>query len=47
LLAPEDLAGHSVFTQHRPVVRLHIGLEDPNDLMMDLQQAFAAAGIAQ
>lgn len=47
LLAPEDLAGHSVFTQRRPVVRLHIGLEDPNDLMMDLQQAFAAAGIAQ
>jgi len=28
------------------VVRLHVGLEDPQDLMADLEQAFAKAGIA-
>jgi cystathionine beta-lyase len=27
-------------------VRLHIGLEDPADLIADLAQAFAAAGLA-
>lgn len=28
------------------VVRLHVGLEDPQDLMADLERAFAKAGIA-
>ncbi len=45
LIAPQDLASHSAFTEPRPVARLHIGLEDPADLIADLGQAFAAAGL--
>ncbi|GAA4322824.1 cystathionine beta-lyase [Pigmentiphaga soli] len=30
-----------------PAIRLHIGLEDPADLIADLDQAFAAAGLRQ
>ncbi|QNN57538.1 cystathionine beta-lyase [Diaphorobacter ruginosibacter] len=30
-----------------PVIRLHIGLEDPNDLIADLAQAFAGAQLAE
>ena len=29
------------------MIRLSIGVEDPQDLMMDLEQAFAAVGVAQ
>ena len=29
-----------------PVIRLHIGLEDPHDLIADLEQAMAGAGLA-
>ena len=29
-----------------PVIRLHIGLEDPRDLIADLEQAMAGAGLA-
>ena len=30
---------------HGPLIRLHIGLEDPDDLIADLQQAFTRLGI--
>ncbi len=39
--SPERLREHSVWTGTQPVVRLHVGLEDPQDLIADLQQAFA------
>jgi len=43
--APERLQEHSLWQASglsgRPVVRLHIGLEDPADLIADLAQAFA------
>lgn len=32
------------WSQANPIVRLHIGLEDPDDLIADLEQAFAACG---
>ncbi|SHG89333.1 cystathionine beta-lyase [Pollutimonas bauzanensis] len=41
--APGRLAEHSYWQGTRPVVRLHIGLEDPDDLIADLDQALAAA----
>ena len=37
---PERLREHSYWTAEQPVVRLHIGLEDPLDLIADLEQAF-------
>ncbi len=37
---PARLASHSVWRSGAPVVRLHIGLEDPRDLIDDLAQAF-------
>lgn len=40
---PERLREHRQWTGDAPVVRLHIGLEDPQDLIADLSQAFAAA----
>ncbi|MES2184802.1 MAG: cystathionine beta-lyase [Pseudomonadota bacterium] len=43
IAAPERLREHSAWTGSTPVVRLHIGLEDPADLVADLEQAFAAA----
>ena len=47
LVAPERLAEHSLWTglaQPRgPLVRLHVGLEDPRDLVDDLAQALAVA----
>lgn len=36
--APERLREHSAWTGTQPVVRLHIGLEDPQDLIADLAQ---------
>jgi len=42
--APERVREHSFWTGTQPVVRLHIGLEDPQDLIADLQQAFARVG---
>ncbi|WP_431120830.1 cystathionine beta-lyase [Variovorax paradoxus] len=41
--SPERLREHRQWTGNAPVVRLHIGLEDPQDLIADLLQAFAAA----
>jgi cystathionine beta-lyase len=41
---PERLREHSYWTGERPVVRLHVGLEDPVDLMADLGQAFGRVG---
>ena len=38
---PERLREHSAWKGTAPVVRLHIGLEDPADLITDLEQAFA------
>lgn len=35
------------WSQRGPVVRLHIGLEDPCDLIADLEQAFEGAGLGQ
>ena len=40
IAAPERLREHSIWTGTQPVVRLHIGLEDPADLITDLSQAF-------
>lgn len=38
--APQRLAEHSYLKQDNPVVRLHVGLEDVQDLIGDLDQAF-------
>ncbi|WP_349607093.1 cystathionine beta-lyase [Cupriavidus sp. DF5525] len=38
--APERLREHSAWQGNEPVVRLHVGLEDPQDLIVDLDQAF-------
>ena len=39
--APERLREHRAWTGgDAPVVRLHVGLEDPDDLIADLGQAF-------
>ena len=43
LAQPERLREHRQWSGDAPVVRLHIGLEDPADLIADLTQAFAAA----
>ena len=43
---PERLREHRQWTGDAPVVRLHIGLEDPRDLIADLAQAFADAAPA-
>ena len=40
LAAPSRLQEHSYWAGTAPVVRLHIGLEDPHDLVADLAQAF-------
>jgi cystathionine beta-lyase len=40
---PERLREHRQWTGDASVVRLHIGLEDPQDLIADLARAFAAA----
>lgn len=40
---PERLAAYRSWTSTQPVVRLHIGLEDPQDLIADVEQAFAKA----
>ena len=37
---PERLREHSCWTGEHPVVRLHVGLEDPADLIADLRSAF-------
>ena len=48
---PAALANHSYWSQIADarmkagtVMRLHVGLEEPDDLIADLEQAFAAAG---
>jgi len=43
IAAPERLHEHNYWQGTTPVVRLHIGLEDPVDLKSDLAQAFAVA----
>nr|WP_198983088.1 cystathionine beta-lyase [Herbaspirillum sp. ASV7] len=43
LAAPARLAEHSYYQGSQPVVRLHVGLENPNDLIDDLSRAFQAA----
>jgi len=43
LAAPARLAQHSYLQQQQPIVRLHIGLEDADDLIADLEQAFRLA----
>ena len=43
---PERLREHRQWTGDAPVVRLHIGLEDPQDLIADLAQALAAGARA-
>ena len=40
IASPDRLREHSVWTGTQPVVRLHVGLEDKDDLIADLQQAF-------
>ena len=39
---PERLREHRQWSGDAPVVRLHVGLEAPADLIADLAQAFAA-----
>ncbi|MDA8523128.1 cystathionine beta-lyase [Acidovorax sp. NCPPB 4044] len=39
--SPDRLREHSAWRGTQPVVRLHVGLEDPDDLIADLDQAFA------
>lgn len=43
IAAPERLREHSAWTGTDPVVRLHVGLEDPQDLIADLGQALVQA----
>lgn len=43
---PERLREHRQWTGDAPVVWLHIGLEDPQDLIADLAQALAAGARA-
>ncbi|MBD9665422.1 cystathionine beta-lyase [Variovorax sp. VRV01] len=43
---PERLREHRQWSGDAPVVRLHVGLEAPADLIADLAQAFAAAAPA-
>lgn len=43
LAAPARLAEHSYYQGSTPVVRLHIGLENPHDLIDDLSRAFRVA----
>ncbi|WP_454737770.1 cystathionine beta-lyase [Cupriavidus necator] len=40
IAAPERLREHSAWQGSTPVVRLHVGLEDTQDLLADLDQAF-------
>ncbi|WP_422099272.1 cystathionine beta-lyase [Variovorax sp.] len=40
---PERLREHRQWRGNAPVVRLHVGLEDPGDLVADLARAFAKA----
>jgi len=47
IAAPARLKEHSYWSGGTPVVRLHIGLEDPADLVADLKQAFAVAARRQ
>lgn len=48
LVEPGELALHSAWDGgDRPLVRLHIGLEAPADLIADLEQALALAGFPQ
>jgi cystathionine beta-lyase len=44
IAAPERLREHSAWRGTDPVVRLHVGLEDPQDLIADLGQALVRAG---
>jgi cystathionine beta-lyase len=37
---PSRVREHSYWRGSEPVVRLHVGLEDPSDLIDDLKQAF-------
>lgn len=41
IAAPERLREHSAWSGTNSVVRLHVGLENPDDLIDDLQQAMA------
>ena len=43
IAAPERLREHSAWRGTDPVVRLHVGLEDPQDLIADLGQALVRA----
>lgn len=47
LVDPAELAVHSAYAGSQPVVRLHIGLEDPRDLIADLEHAFGVAGLVK
>lgn len=46
IVSPAQLAKQSSWSGSNPVVRLHIGLENVQDLIDDLQQAFATAANA-
>lgn len=43
IAAPERLREHSYLSGSHPIVRLHVGLEDPLDLIDDLSQALQSA----
>lgn len=49
LIVPQDLTGIRTATKDRfegPILRLHAGLEDPDDLIADLEAGFARLGAA-
>ena len=47
LIDPQRLAEHSYWQNgDRPAIRLHIGLEHPDDLIEDIEQALTVAGLA-
>ena len=38
----DRIDGDRIHTRTGPLLRIHVGLEDPADLIADLEQAFAA-----
>ncbi|MEM6436195.1 MAG: hypothetical protein AAF773_20445 [Cyanobacteria bacterium P01_D01_bin.115] len=38
----DRIEGDRIHDRKGPLIRVHIGLEDPDDLIADLDQAFAA-----
>jgi cystathionine beta-lyase len=39
-MSPADSRSATTWDWHGPYIRLHVGLEDPDDLIADLDRAF-------